>query len=124
MTPDDLRLVLIGAARLTKKHQRVWNDVPFSRHEYQAATRRRLEMIPQELRPLCKNLKLCPGCAALLAQSSCEAHLCPKEGPVVGGPADSRGSSGAGVAERALPDDPAFLPVFFGGGLPSLGRRH
>ena len=121
---DDLVLLLRGAKRFTKKHRHVYRDLPFSREQYESAEHSECKSIPEELKPLFKNLKACPGCCAVVARSKWDAHDCPPEKrSLLGSTVDSRGRESAGTAQNALAGDPDWPPLFFGGGLPTLGKR-
>jgi hypothetical protein len=120
----ELVAILRGEKRLTKKHYRVFRDVSFTRQEYESAEHRMRTGIPEQLEPLFINLKACPGCAAVMGKSKWKLHECAPETKIlVGAPRDGRGRDSAGITENALAGDPEWPPLFFGGGLPTLGKR-
>ena len=123
MTPDIIASLITGTRKLTKKDRHLYGDLPFSREEYDTApdTPRRA---PKALMPLFKNLTPCPGCSSLLSRSTKENHSCQQgTGSVFGGPIDTRGCGAVRIAQNALEGDPDWPPLFFNGGLPSLGKR-
>ncbi|HEX6088255.1 MAG TPA: hypothetical protein VF266_27235, partial [Thermoanaerobaculia bacterium] len=121
---EDLVALLRGSTRMTKKTRHMYQDLPFTREEYEAAEHVERPSIPENLKPLFKNLRGCPGCSKIVPQSKWDAHECPPEpGRLYGAPVDTRGRENAGVAQNALLGDPDWPPLFFGGGLPTLGKR-
>jgi hypothetical protein len=121
---DELVSFLRGKRRLTRKHHVIFRDVPFTREEYDAAEHKPRRSVPEQLQPLFKNLKVCPGCSMVMGKSKWKNHECPPERRLLlGAPNDTRGRESAGIKKNALAGDPDWPPLFFGGGLPTLGKR-